>query len=73
MTEDIQSELERRNQEARDNEYLIGRTVQKIISDFLKRAFGENLSKKEKLMYTSSIMAIATEEIAWKMWVQGND
>jgi len=72
MTQDeIQDELTHRNEEVRRNEYLISKTVQMIISDFLIKTFGVKLSNREKLAHTSSMMAIATEEVAWKRWAQG--
>lgn len=70
--EEIQSELDRRYEEDRQNAYLINVTVQRIISDFLKKTYGETLSKKERLMYTSSIRAIATDFL-WQRWVGGKN
>ena len=70
--EDIQSELERRAEEDRWNARLIGKTVQGVMSDWLKKTYGERLSMREKLSYSVSMRAIVAEEISWQRWVNND-
>jgi hypothetical protein len=70
--DDIQSELERRNEKDRQNAYLIFKVTESVMSDWLKKTYGEKLPVQEKLMYSTSIRALSTD-FMWQQWANRND